>query len=88
MLAAAAPALAQNGDSAGATPPPPPRAGNIYDHKAHQPTGSDLPASARAGSSQRQVEQEVQELLRQTDELDKQADERARQAPAGRSAPR
>lgn len=87
-IAVAAPALAQSDDSAGRAAPPPARAGNIYDHKVHQPTESELPASARAGSSRRQVEEEVQQLLRQTDELDKQSDERAQRAPSGSSGTR
>ena len=87
-VAAPALALAQSDDSAGRAAPPAARAGNIYDHKVHQPTESELPASARAGSSRRQVEEEVQQLLRQTDELDKQSNERARRAPSGSSGPR
>jgi hypothetical protein len=88
VLAASATALAQSDDNAGRAAPPPAREGNVYGHKAHQPTEADVPPAARAGSSQQQVEQEVQDLLRQTDELDKQADERERAAPAGRPGTR
>ena len=88
VLAASATALAQSDDKAGRAAPPPARVGNIYDHKAHQPTEADVPRTAGSGSSQQQVEKEVQDLLRQTDELDKQAEERERIAPAGRPGTR
>lgn len=84
VLAASSSALAQRAPAPADTTPPPARAGNIYDHKAHQPMESDLPPAARSGSSQSQVEKEVQELLRQTDELDRQSEQRARPAPAPR----
>jgi hypothetical protein len=83
ILAAIAPALAQSDDAAGLAASPPARAANIYDHKDHQPTERDVPPAARAAASQRQVETEVQALLRQTDELDKQSEQRERLAPAG-----
>jgi hypothetical protein len=78
-LAASAPALAQSDDTSGRAAPPPARVGNIYDHKAHQPTESDVPAAA-AGNKQ-QVEKEVQKLLQQTDELDKQSEQQEQLAP-------
>jgi hypothetical protein len=78
-LAASAPALAQNDDASRGAAPPPARVGNIYDHKAHQPTESDVPAAA-AGNKQ-QVEKEVQDLLRQTDDLDKQSEHQEQLAP-------
>ena len=89
VLAASATALAQSDDtSRGRAQPVPTRSGNIYDHKAHQPTEADVPPAAGSGSSQQQVEKEVQDLLRQTDELDRQSDERERIAPAGRPGTR
>jgi hypothetical protein len=78
VLVASAPALAQSDNSDRAAPP---RAGNIYDHKAPQPTASDVrPAASPAGNRQ-QVEKEVQELLRQTDKLDKQSQPQKQPAP-------
>ena len=88
VLAASATALAQSDDKADRAAPPPARVGNIYGHKAHQPTEADVPRTAGSGSSQQQVEKEVQDLLRQTDELDKQEDEREHVAPAGRPGTR
>ena len=75
LLAASLPALAQSDQAPAATAPPPARVANIYDHKDHQPTESDAGALERAAGNKRQVEKEVQELLRQTDRLDKQSEE-------------
>ena len=67
-LAAISPALAQT-DQGDATP----REGNIYDHKAHQPTAADVctggtqPDKNCPSEVTRQVEDEVQKLLRETD---------------------
>ena len=82
----ASPALAQSNPYPGPTAPPPARVGNIYDHKHHQPTESDAGAAERAGSSKQQVEQEVQELLQQTDRLDRQSEQLEQPAPAGSSS--
>ena len=65
---------------------PPAREGNIYDHKDHQPTQADIDrAQAAAGvhspapAPDSNVEKDVEELLRQTDALDKQTEERAKE---------
>jgi hypothetical protein len=86
VLAAAAPALAQSDHTARPTAPPPARIGNIYDHKAHQPTESDAGAAPSAAGNKQQVEEEVQELLRQTDRLDRQSEQQEQLAPAGSSS--
>jgi hypothetical protein len=78
VLVASAPALAQSDNSDRAAPP---RAGNIYDHKAHQPMENDLAPPARPAGNKQQVEKEVQELLRQTDKLDKQSQPQKQPAP-------
>ena len=56
----------------------PQREGNIYDHKAHQPTQADVDAAglpAATDRSRQNVEQSVDDLLRQTDSLDKQQEQ-------------
>jgi len=56
----------------------PARIGNVYDHQDHQPTQAEEAAAGIAppsSSTKREVEKEVEELLQQTDRLDKQADE-------------
>lgn len=68
LLSTSLPALAQNAPSFGA---PPARIANIYNGKDHQPTQQDVDAAGQIT----QVEKEVQALLKQTDELDRQSDE-------------
>jgi len=82
VLATSLQVLAQNVPTPGAGATPPPREGNIYDSKAHQPTQKEVDEAeaaagvrARSSESNTQVEKEVKELLKQTDELDKRADE-------------
>ena len=80
VLANPAPVLAQ------AEPVlPPAREGNIYDHKDHQPTKADIDrAQAAAGVHPQSsvpdsnVEKDVEELLKQTDAPDKQAEEQSK----------
>jgi hypothetical protein len=82
FLLSTLPALAQNAPSFGA---PPARIANIYDWKDHQPTQQDIDAARAAaglprsslnrGQTFNQVEKEVQALLKQTDELDRRANE-------------
>jgi hypothetical protein len=52
----------------------PARAGNIYDHHDHQPTAADDAAAGIAESPEttQQVQKEVDQLLRQTDRLDRE----------------
>ena len=59
-----------------------PREGNIYGHVKHQPTESEVGGAAGgdgvnapSAGNQQQVEKGVQELLQQTDRLDKATDE-------------
>ncbi|MGO8914840.1 MAG: hypothetical protein ACLQJR_02910 [Stellaceae bacterium] len=81
MLAAAAPALAQNAPAPGAGAAPPAREGNIYGHQDHQPTQADIDSAAAAAGvrapleDKAQTEAEVERLLKQTDKVDKQSDE-------------
>jgi hypothetical protein len=82
LLFTSLPAIAQNAPSFGA---PPARIANIYDWKDHQPTQQDIDAARAAaglprsslnrGQTFNQVEKEVQALLKQTDELDRRANE-------------
>lgn len=58
-------------------PQTPARVGNIYNHQDHQPTKVELEAAgiaAPTGSTEQQVEKEVQELLQETDRQDKKAE--------------
>jgi hypothetical protein len=55
------------------------REGNIYDFHEHQPTEAD-PSAATT----KQVESEVQNLLKQTDELDRTFDNREGRDPSRR----
>jgi hypothetical protein len=88
ILTASSPALAQSDHAPGPTAPPPARVGNIYDHKDHQPTESDAGAAERAAGNKQQVEEEVKELLRQTDRLDKQSEQQEQLSPEGSSSGR
>jgi hypothetical protein len=78
------PALAQNsGRDARSVAPidggrAPARIGNVYDHRQHQPTQAQeaaLGIAPTSPSNRRRVEQEVEELLRETDRLDKEAEQ-------------
>jgi hypothetical protein len=75
-LAAAALLMASGGA-------PPLREGNIWDHQHHQPTEADVRAAeAAAGikppssATKRQVEEEVNKLLRQTSKQDERLEGR------------
>ena len=88
VLATSSPVLAQNAPSSGA---PPPRIGNIYNWRDHQPTQQEVDDAeaaagvrARSSESNPQVEKEVKELLKQTDELDRRSGEDRKGYPAGR----
>jgi len=81
-LAAVSPSLAQTAPPPGAKEVPLAREGNVYDHRSHQPTRAEInSAEVAAGvrppstESPTGTESEVQQLLRQLDELDKQSDE-------------
>ena len=74
--------FAQNASTPAARTSPPLREGNIYDHIDHQPTRAEVErAEAAAGggrpssATDREVENEVKALLRETDEQDKKSDE-------------
>jgi len=63
------------------------REGNIYDHQAHQPTQSEDAAAGIAQPStatKRQVEKEVEDLLQQTDSLDRTSESEQPALPAAR----
>lgn len=47
-----------------------PREGNTYDYKSHQPT-----APAPSTATDKQVDDEVKALLKQSDELDRQSNQ-------------
>jgi hypothetical protein len=80
-LATLSPAMAQRDVTPDGLPL---REGNVYDHQSHQPTQAEVRA-ARQGAgitspssddaSVGEVEDEVRELLRQTDQLDKQSEQ-------------
>ena len=87
LLAASLPAALAQSDDAVA-----PREGDIYGHVKHQPTEADIERAGGAGgintpsdANKNAVEQSVDDLLRQTDELDKAMEERLNAEPAGRS---
>ena len=97
LLAASSPALAQSPpapqQAAPIDAPAVPREGDIYGHKEHQPTeagigekegpsGVDSPSAA----SRQEVDKEVDQLLRQTDELDEGAKREGEDYPAGASS--
>ena len=74
--------FAQNATTPAARTSPPVREGNIYDHIDHQPTRAEVErAEAAAGggrpssATDREVENEVKALLKETDEQDKKSDE-------------
>jgi hypothetical protein len=77
------PALAQNSDRDARSVAPidggrtPARRGNVYDHRQHQPTQAQeeaLGIAPTSPSNRRRVEREVEEFLRETDRLDKEAE--------------
>jgi hypothetical protein len=93
VLTAASPALAQSDPPSGGGTAPPTREGNIYDHRDHQPTEAEVRAAERAGGTaspssdtKRQVEDEVRQLLQQTDRLDKQSEQQDQDYPSGSSS--
>ena len=82
-LAAISPALAQDDYSRRSAVAPPARVGNIYDHKRHQPTERDVRAAEKAAGiplpsseNKAQIEEEVKNLLQQTDRLDKESEQK------------
>jgi hypothetical protein len=89
LLMTSAPAFAQT-----ATPLSGPtvstREGNIYDHRAHQPTAADDAAAGLAplGVGGEDVQKEVQDLLQQTDQLDELSERHGRELPASSSGER
>jgi len=91
VLEAASPGLAQNAPASGAAATPPAREGNIYDHQDHQPTQAEVDSAAAAAGirapspeSKTQVENEIEGLLRQTDELDRESNEDLKSSSSGR----
>jgi hypothetical protein len=92
VLATVAPVAAQTGpvdDKDGS----PAREGNVYEHRDHQPTESEVGrAEGKSGvdypnpTSDQEVERGVENLLRQTDEMDEEADTQGRNYPAGSSS--
>ena len=91
LLAAGTAALAEGDAISSGAAGPPPREGNVYDHKDHQPTAADVSARETAagftarGPDKGQVEEEVKQLLDQTDALDKQSERNGRGDRAGSS---
>jgi hypothetical protein len=93
VLTASSLALAQSAPTSGGLAAPPAREGNIYDHKDHQPTEAEVRAAERAAGTaspssgtKQQVEDEVRELLQQTDRLDKQSEQQEQDYPSGSSS--
>ena len=97
LLAASSPALAQSPpapqQAAPSDAPAVPREGDIYGHKEHQPTeagvgekegpsGVDSPSAA----NRQEVDKQVDQLLRQTDELDEAAKKQGEDYPADASS--
>lgn len=83
VLAAISSALAQDDYTRGGPAAPAARVGNIYDHKRHQPTERDVRAAEKAAriplppsDNKAQVEEEVKNLLQQTDRLDKESEQK------------
>lgn len=71
----------------------PTREGNVFDHRDHQPTESQVGrAEGSSGidypspTTEQQVEGGVEKLLRQTDQLDQDATAQGRNYPAGSAA--
>ena len=92
VFAVAAPAAAQTApvDVEHASPT---REGNVFDHRDHQPTEAQVDrAEGSSGinspspTTEHQVEEGVDKLLRQTDELDQDATAQGRNYPAGSAA--
>jgi len=82
VLMAPAPLLAQTSAApiGGALSPggdrnTPAREANIYDHQDHQPTAAEVGATMPSPASTAAVEQEVEDLLKQADMLDRQSEE-------------
>lgn len=75
-LAASEPLMAQTNPAPAAGPISSPREGNIYDFKKHQPTEAEVGGGDAKGRAE--VEKEVQDLLKQLDELDRKSEEGAK----------
>ncbi len=94
MLAAAvflvgavvAPGFAQSPDRV------PDRVGNIWDHQSHQPTQADVGTARRPGTvdsvKPTEVQKDVDDLLRQTDEINSRLDQLEKGSAGGSAAPR
>ena len=87
-------ALAQSTVNPGAGNGPQGREGNVYNHQAHQPTEAGVNAAERnAGvapapsGAEHEVEGEVNQLLQQTQRLDRQSEEDERGVGSGSSLP-
>jgi hypothetical protein len=85
LLALSSPSLAQNAPSPAGEAAPPPREGNVYGHYDHQPARKEVDSAETAvgmrppsSESTSNVEKEVKQLLEQTDELDREVEERSR----------
>lgn len=94
VLAASSPALARNDPAPAGMATPPAREGNIYDHKDHQPNQAEVSGAEGAAAierpssdSKRKVEEEVNNLLQQTDRLDRQMELQEQGYPSGSSSP-
>jgi hypothetical protein len=84
VLSASSPILAQTSPAPVHGPISSAREGNIYDHQDHQPTEAEVSGAEAAAGIHPQssvattdVEKDVEELLKQIDELDKRSDEQA-----------
>ncbi|HUH83736.1 MAG TPA: hypothetical protein VLX85_03960 [Stellaceae bacterium] len=64
------------------------REGNVFDHRDHQPTAADDAAAGVAPGRGEDVEKEIQDLLQQTDNLDRQSDQQNEALPALSPRPR
>ena len=91
VLEAASPGLARNAPARGVEASLPAREGNVYDHHDHQPTQAEVDSAAAAAGirapspeSKTQVENEIEGLLRQTDELDRESNEDLKSSSSGR----
>ena len=92
LLASLSPAAAQTTPAAGPDAAPA-REGNVYDHRDHQPTASEVHrAEGLSGSetpsaaTDKEVERGVEDLLRQTDKMDEAAEKQGQGFPPGVSS--
>lgn len=93
FLAASSPALCQEQVAPGGGSAAPAREGNIYGHVDHQPTEAEIGKAAEPGSvdspsavNREQVDEEVDQLLQQSRELDEAAEKQGKDYPAGSSS--